>query len=177
MRDILGKFLLHWRVKTVLPFIHGHLLDLGCGTNRVVRSYSGRGIGVDIYQWGDVDVILDDPTHLPFANEVFDTVTIVGALNHISERKKVLGEVYRVLRPCGRVVITMLPPQVSRVWHFLRQPWDADQMERGMKPGEVFGLTRKDVHHLLSTAQFDIVCERAFMLGPNRVTIAKKKPR
>ena len=71
----------------------------------------------------------------------FDTVTIIAALNHIPNRAAVINECRRVLRPGGRVVITMLTPRTSRVWHWLRAPWDADQRERGMQPGEVFGFT------------------------------------
>lgn len=102
-------------------------------------------------------------------------MTIVGALNHIPNRSEVLAEAHRILRQNGRIVITMIPPRLSRVWHFLRKSWDVDQKERGMKPGEVFGLTRREVHYLLSEAKFDILFEKTFMLGINRVIVARKR--
>lgn len=173
MKDPLGKFLINWRIRTVLPHIHGHLLDIGCGTNDLVKSYRQKGTGVDIYQWGDVDLVVDDTAKLPFESETFDTITITAALNHIPNRIQVLAEANRILRKNGVLIITMISPRISRVWHFLRL-WGVDQNERGMKPGEVFGLTPKEMRFLLADAGFDVCLEKAFMLGINRMTVAKK---
>ena len=175
MKDTLGSYLLNWRIKAVLPHIHGRLLDIGCGTNDLVKSYEGEGIGIDVYQWGDVDLVVDDSSKLPFENETFDTVTIIAALNHIPNRHEVLVEAHRVLRPNGRIIITMIPPKISAIWHFLRSPWDADQAERQMKPGEVFGLTPGEVRNLSLEAGFDIRFERKFMFGINRITVAGRQ--
>ncbi len=175
MKDTVGKFLLNWRIRTVLPRIRGSLLDIGCGTNKLVGSYKGKGVGVDVYQWDDVDLIVEDSASLPFASATFDTITILAALNHIPNRTEVLDEVHRLLRQGGRVIITMIPPGISGVWHFLRKPWSADQKERGMKHGEVFGLKAKEVRRLLSNAGFDIISEKRFMLGVNCITIGTKR--
>ncbi len=158
----------------MLLHIHGHLLDIGCGTNDLVKSYRHEGIGVDVYQWGDVDFVLDNTAKLPFESDTFDTVTIIAALNHIPNRSEVLAEAHRILRKTGIIIITMIPPRISRVWHFLRKPWDSDQQERGMKFGEVFGLTSKQVQCLLIETGFEIILEKSFMLGINRLTIAKR---
>jgi len=40
----------------MLPHIRGRLLDIGCGTNKLVKSYMGEGIGVDVYQWGAMSI-------------------------------------------------------------------------------------------------------------------------
>ncbi len=173
MNDALGKFLLKWRIRTVLPYIEGRLLDIGCGTNKLVPSY-GNGIGIDIYQWGTVDLVVENTAHLPFDNESFDTVTLIAALNHIPNREAVLKDVYRVLRTDGRVIVTMISPHLSRIWHFFRRPWDVDQKERGMEPGELFGLTRAEVRSLLREAGFEIILERLFMFQVNCLTVACK---
>lgn len=59
MKDKLGKFLMEWRIRTVIPHIKGRLLDIGCGTNQLVKTYKGEGVGVDVYQWGYVDLIVE----------------------------------------------------------------------------------------------------------------------
>ena len=46
-----GKFadrnwFLNARIRAVLPRVRGRLLDIGCGTNELVRRY-GNGVGVD----------------------------------------------------------------------------------------------------------------------------------
>jgi len=174
MKDKLGKFLMNWRIREVLPHIQGRILDIGCGTNDLTDAYAGEGIGVDVHQWGNVDLVVEDTAVLPFENGEFDTVTIVAALNHIPNRDEVLKEVYRVLKCNGIVIVTMIPPQISRIWHFLREPWDVDQKERGMKEGEVFGLTKKEMRVLLAKAGFEIDREVNFMLGINHLTIAHK---
>lgn len=175
MKDRLGKILMHWRIRTVLPFVNGRLLDIGCGTNELVRSYNRDGTGVDVYQWGDVDLVVEDSAAITLIQDSFDTITIIASLNHIPNREKVLKEAHRLLRADGKIILTMIPPLISRVWHFFRKPWDVDQMERGMKEGEVFGLTRKEINALLEKAGFHVIYEKRFMTGFNLLTIAEKK--
>jgi len=173
MKDRLGRYLGTWRTRVVLPHVRGRLLDLGCGANHLVRQY-GNGLGVDVCQWGDVDVVVEDAGKLPFKDASFDSATIVAALNHIPNRQQALRELHRVLRPGGLAITTMIPPRLSRVWHALRKPWDADQSERGMKEGEVYGLTASQVRQLLTSAGFRVQRQKRFMLGLNMLTLAQK---
>ena len=192
MHDRLGKRLMRWRHRVVLPQLRGRVLDVGCGYNGLVAAYrrgagsngspgpSGHGaaesVGVDVYPWEGADVIVADTAELDFPDGGFDTVTIVAALNHIPNRLDVLREAHRVLAPGGRVVLTMIPPRMSWAWHTLRRPWDADQTERGMKEGEVYGLSNKQVLDLVRQAGFEPVVDRRFMVGLNRLTVAEKVP-
>ena len=41
------------RLRAVLPCIQGRLLDVGAGTNSLVRIYGGHGMGVDVHDFGD----------------------------------------------------------------------------------------------------------------------------
>ena len=86
MKDSLGSCLLQWRIQAVRSHVSGRLLDIGCGTNSLVRCYQGEGVGVDVHQWGDVDLLVEDSAELPFGDAQFDTVTIIAALNHIPNR-------------------------------------------------------------------------------------------
>jgi ubiquinone/menaquinone biosynthesis C-methylase UbiE len=158
----------------VLTHVRGRLLDIGCGTNHLATVYGGEAIGVDVFQWRHVDLVVKDAAHLPFPDGCFDTVAIVAALNHMPNRADVLREAHRVLANDGRLIVTMIPPLVSRVWHALRSPWDRDQRERGMKEGEVYGLAPRAVRELLEAAGFRVSFERRFMLGFNRLTVAEK---
>ena len=173
MKDTLGKFLLHWRIKTVLPFIKGRLLDIGCGTNQLVKQYK-NGIGVDVFLWEGVDLVVENTANLPYNDESFDSITIIAALNHIPNRKEVLQEANRILSKEGIIIITMIPPTLSKIWHTLRKPWDSDQTERGMKEGEVYGIGQSDLHELLNGAEFEIINEKRFMCYLNHLIIAKK---
>ncbi|MEN6292989.1 MAG: class I SAM-dependent methyltransferase, partial [Methanobacterium sp.] len=141
---------------------------------QLVKGY-GNGIGVDVYPWENVDLLVEDASKLPLDNEAFDTVTVVAALNHIPNREAVLSEINRVMKNDGLLIITMISPFVSRIWHYIRSPWDADQKERGMKNGEVFGFTSDDLRKLLVSANYEVVYEKRFMLCLNRVICAKKR--
>jgi SAM-dependent methyltransferase len=170
MHDALGEALAKRRLKAVLPHVSGRLLDVGCGSNQLVRHYA-NGVGVDVHPWAGADVVVSDTASLEWESGSFDTITIVAALNHIPNRAAVLTECRRVLRPGGRVVITMLTPRTSRIWHWLRAPWDADQRDRGMKAGEVYGFTAAEVLDLFRRAGFTLLSQERFMLGLNRVYV------
>ena len=174
MNDILGIKLQQNRINTVLPFASGYLLDIGCGMNKLVRQY-GNGIGVDVFDWGDLDLLVEDTSKLPFNDNSFDTITVLAALNHIPNREEVIKETFRLLKDDGSVIITMLTPRVSKIWHFLRKPWDEDQKKRKMKENEVFGFTKKQILEMFGSMGFDLYSHKKFMLGLNSLFVFKKK--
>lgn len=161
------------RIKAVLPFIEGRLLDIGCGLNRLVRAY-GDGIGVDIYDWSEVDCVVKDSSKLPYKDKEFETITIVAALNHIINRKNVLKECHRLLSTEGKLIITMLSPRVSKIWHILRGGRDLDLKERGMSPGEVYGLSKKEIIGLAEEQGFKFRIHKKFMGGFNSLYVFEK---
>lgn len=172
---------MHWRIAAVLPHLRGRVLDVGCGTNDLLKRYRAaldspaaeQSVGVDVFDWPGADLLVTDSADLPYADDGFDTVAIVAALNHIPNRAAVLRECRRLLRPGGRIVLTMLPPTLSWAWHQVRRPWDADQTERGMQPGEVWGLSRRQIEELLKGAGFETSRRRRFMFGLNLLTLAE----
>lgn len=182
MNDVIGSMLREWRIKIVLPFIQGDVLDVGCGNNelciRYRKSHPGAfAVGVDVHPWEGVDTIIDNTAALPFPDRRFDTVCCIAALNHIPEREGFLKESARLLRPGGRFVMTMLPQGISRIWHCLRSPWDADQHERGMKDGETYGFGVGQIEEMLKRNEFHIVRTQRFMLGINVLFVAEHASR
>jgi ubiquinone/menaquinone biosynthesis C-methylase UbiE len=173
VNDKIGKILEKKRIEAVWPYISGRLLDIGCGMNHLVRKYK-NGIGIDVYDWGDVDTVVENSAQLPFKDSEFDTVTIIAALNHIPNRKDVLWECSRVLNDNGRLIITMIPPLISAIWHKIRKPWDIDQKERGMEEDEVFGFTSKELLRIVNGNGFETVLQKRFMAGINSVYVFKK---
>lgn len=162
------------RLRMVLPWVRGRLLDIGCGDNLLVEAY-GSGVGVDVVDWGHVDVVLAADGVLPFADDSFDTVTIVAALNHVAPRGRLLAECRRVLRPEGQVIVTMLTPWVSRITHWVRRRVDPDQTHRHHVSGEVWGLTPRQMQSLLAKAGFELFHTRRFVWNLNRLYRARPK--
>ena len=161
------------RLEATLRHVHGRVLDFGCGDNRLVRTH-GNGIGVDVIQWGDVDLVVEDTCRLPLEDATFDTATFVACLNHIPKREEVLDEAHRLLKPDGRLVATMIPPGLSAVWHRVIRPWDPDQHGRHLHEGEVWGITNREMRRLFERHRFRIERHERFDFGLNNLFVARK---
>jgi len=96
------------------------VLDLGCGTGRLYEIFKDKGVdytGIDFSEelikiarekHGD-RFIVGDILSLPFPDKNFDSVWSIAVLHHIPSkelRKRTLGEIRRVLKPNGRVIVT-----------------------------------------------------------------------
>jgi len=165
------------RVSLALGWMKGYALDIGCGNNRLISEYrakNGNGLGVDVYDWGRQDLLIQDTAHIPFPDQTFDTVTMIACINHIPNRDSVIAEAYRLLRPEGLLILTNLTPVVSRIWHNLAF-WDKDFHERGMQPGEKYGFWSADIERLLRENGFSIWHRKSFSLGLNTLYICRKR--
>lgn len=145
----------------------GWCLDIGCGRgNRFIKEHlDGRGVGIDVYPYEGLDEgnLVEDPTHLPFPDGSFDTVTFIANLNHIpeSDRDDELREAYRVLRRGGNVVVTMGNPVAEIVVHkvvsmydrLLGTRLDVDS-ERGMGEEEQYFLLDREITGRLGRTGF-----------------------
>jgi SAM-dependent methyltransferase len=165
------------RFAAILSAVRGRLLDVGCGPNRMAnlyRSAGGDGIGVDTYPWEGVDMHIQDSTRMDFPGASFDTITFVGSFNHVVKREETLAEARRILRPDGRVALTMLTPTISLAWHKFAW-WDRDQHERGMKEGEEWGFSEANLLDIFGKAGLELEEKRKFSWGLNRLYIFRKR--
>ena len=162
------------RVIMALKETSGHLLDIGCGANIFVKSY-GDGVGVDVANWDGVDVVLEDAAILPFPTESFDTVSYLACLNHVKNRDDSLKAAYKVLKPGGIIVITMITPKMGAFIHWLRERNDPDQKERHIEHShELMGMSPKQVSDSLQQAGFKAMKRKRFVYGLNSIYVAVK---
>jgi ubiquinone/menaquinone biosynthesis C-methylase UbiE len=108
-------------------------LDVGCGTGSDLSSLaavvgpSGRVVGVDRSEdlvaearsrtrgSPGVEVLVGDAEALPFSDDEFSAARVERVLMHVDEPRAVLGQLARVTRPAGRVVVTeRSPPSPAR---------------------------------------------------------------
>jgi ubiquinone/menaquinone biosynthesis C-methylase UbiE len=101
------------------------VLDVATGTGRLQRAlmrqpaFRGRIIGLDLSrrmlreavkrtaQFADrLTYIWQDARELPFDDDIFDAVACLEALEFTPKPREVLGEVVRVLRPGGVLLVT-----------------------------------------------------------------------
>jgi SAM-dependent methyltransferase len=106
------------------PKLYGRLLDVGCGSKPYRESFEvDEYIGLDIdsenaRQRGVADYFYNG-TSFPFEDESFDAVLCSQVLEHVFNSKEFIGEINRVLRPGGKVLLT-----VPFVWDEHEQPYD-----------------------------------------------------
>ncbi len=157
------------RLGQVLGCLEGKLLDIGSGPNTLVRRY-GNGIGVDVYDWGYGTVVVEDTSQLPFESYSFDTITCVASLNHIPNRQDVLLEIKRLLKPGGKLIITMINPFLGDIGHKIW--WYDEHHERGgMEEGEVGGIWQKDLVEMCEVAGFKLRLHKRFVYGMNNLYV------
>ena len=153
------------RLNFVLPHIQGKLLDIGAGYNNLVKRY-GNGIGVDVFDWGGGAMVVQDTYNLPFENDSFDTITFIACLNHIPNREAVLREARRLIKPSGRIIITMINPILGKIGHAIW--WYSEDKHRGgMRYGESGGMWTKDIIDLCEAQGFQLGLHRRFVYNMN----------
>lgn len=161
--DSIGKFLSKWRTDVVLKNTKGKLVDLACGDNRLVKEY-GSGTGVDIVDYGGVDIVTNDFTNLPIETGSVDTVSIIASLNIFTDPVNSLKEINRILSSDGQLLVTMPNPSVLKLWYkFRKPPWDL-----------VPGFSDLQLNEMLAKANLYLHKKKRFMLFLNQLFIIKK---
>ena len=100
------------------------ILDAGCGSGRVLDELAqfGQVAGVDAspvavtaaHRRGHVDVSLARVEELPFGDESFHLVTCLDVIEHTRDDTRALGELLRVTRPGGYLLVTA--PAYPSLW-------------------------------------------------------------
>ncbi len=65
------------------------------------------------------DLLVADAENLPFEDEIFEVVYSFGVLHHIPDTQKTIDEIYRVLKPQGKALITLYNKNSLFFWLFV----------------------------------------------------------
>ena len=129
-----------WRaatVRAIAPVAGERILDVAAGTgtsSAAIARHGARVVAVDFSpgmvaegkrKHKKIEFVEADAEKLPFGDNEFDAVTISFGLRNIQNPKAALSEMYRVLKPGGRLVICEFSkPPVALVragyWAYLR---------------------------------------------------------
>jgi len=86
----------------------GLILDLGCGKVplwHVYRDYIKMSVCADRNANPHLDLVLDLKNNLPFRGQMFDSIIMSDVLEHIPSPDNIWGELYRVLKPGGKLIL------------------------------------------------------------------------
>ncbi len=138
------------------------VLDVGCGDGFFAKLAVGKAdVGLDmadsrineartqqIYE----RLVLYDGKKMPFEDNIFKSVMCNSVLEHTDDPKRIIGECFRVLKPGGRMVVTVM----------------TEKWEKYLLGRLIFGrryenfMRKKQLHkHLLSYKQWSQIMEDA----------------
>jgi ubiquinone/menaquinone biosynthesis C-methylase UbiE len=90
------------------------MMDFGCGTKpyKPIFINATEYIGVDYAGEGhsheneDIDIYYDGKT-IPFEDNTFDSILACEVMEHIFNIEEILKELYRILKPGGKILISI----------------------------------------------------------------------
>ncbi len=115
---------LHRAMRDFAPTLSGRLLDVGCGSKPYralfnVDEYIGLEFDSEAARNNAVADFFYDGNRFPFEDASFDAVLCNQVLEHVFNPDQFLSEIVRVLRPDGKLLLT-----VPFVWDEHEQPYD-----------------------------------------------------
>lgn len=158
----------YWYLRHVRP--DDTLLDVGCGnamhtlkvarrcrqTTGIDRSVASLAIGARraaAERAANVRLVCGDVEQsLPFATARFDAVLCSDLLEHVVKRDEVLGEIRRVLRPHGRLLLAV--PNRDTTW---KRRLDAAGLFSYSDPDHKIEYTLEELREELERNGFEIV--------------------
>lgn len=110
------------------------------------------------------------PPAVPFSPASFDVVVMLATLEHVLNKDELVRECFRVLRPGGRVVVTVPSHLVDPIVLVLARLRLAD----GMSLDEHHGFDPSETRGLFTRHGFRLVLWREFQFGLNHLFVFSK---
>ncbi|MCS7311313.1 MAG: methyltransferase domain-containing protein [Acidobacteria bacterium] len=158
----------------------GAVLDVGCGSSRIIGALPPGSVALDIQMRKlrharkfSKPLVQGSILGLPFADGTFPCVLCSEVIEHVPKVPVVIDELCRVLAPGGRLVLGT--PDYSRwEWRFI------ESLYRRLVPGgyadeHIAHYTRRELTELFERRGFTIEAVR--YIGRSELILALRKPR
>jgi tRNA (uracil-5-)-methyltransferase TRM9 len=179
-------------VEEVIDFLQGkegHILDLGCGSGRNFTRIIGTIHAIDFAQnmlnlakkkanrMGlDVEFTQAEAQKIPYENNYFNAAIFIDSLHCIKgedERKKAVKELFRLLKPGAKAMITVWSRNSDRIKNREKEtevPWSKD----GKKIMRYYYIYEKtELENLFKSVGFEIISSNE----DKKLILIVKKPR
>lgn len=178
-QKFLDRFLRNARIRRARPYVRAGdmVLDIGCADGEMFRRWHGhigRGVGIeptlDAPRRGDGYELIPGrfPETVP-AGVDFDVITMLAVLEHIPppEQAQLADVCAALLKPSGRIVITVPSPRVDDILHLLIRLRLID----GMAAHEHYGFSPDDTLAVFPSPRYRLVRRQKFQLGLNNLFV------
>jgi demethylmenaquinone methyltransferase/2-methoxy-6-polyprenyl-1,4-benzoquinol methylase len=141
------------------------ILDLASGTGDICIELAKQNknfkifhtdINIKMLEQGQIKLVdhgkiipslVCDAEKIPFQTNYFDCVTIAFGLRNVTNKRKALAEIFRVLSPGGKLVIL----EFSKVWSPLTKIYDSFSFNILPKLGKIFAKDQKSYQYLVES--------------------------
>jgi SAM-dependent methyltransferase len=177
----LDRYLRDVRIRKARSFVEEGdvVVDVGCADGTMFERWGeaiSRGYGVDPTlaeeRRGSNYVLY--PGHFPDAlpDVECDVITMLAVLEHIpgDAQPGVADACHRMLRPGGRVVVTVPSPRVDDILDLLGKL----RAIEGMSLEEHYGFDPEDTLRTFAAPRFRLLSRRRFQLGLNNLFVFEK---
>jgi len=178
------RLLQQWRIRQATPFVPagGRVIDVGAFHGELFAALGPRlvrGFGIEpllpAAERGARFEILPGLFPAVRPNEgQWDAITLLAVLEHIplAEQPCLADACFALLRPGGRVIVTVPAPAVDRVLAVLR----ACRLIDGMSLEEHFGFQPRQTEQTFATPRFRKLRHARFQLGLNHLFVFERMP-
>jgi 2-polyprenyl-3-methyl-5-hydroxy-6-metoxy-1,4-benzoquinol methylase len=183
MEPLLSGYAENQRWRAIQPFVHGAVLDIGCGWSRLpdlipsLVTYVGADINPQALDYcrahlpqhkfyqRDLDV---EPLDIP--DGPFDTIILTAVLEHLHTPDKILAEIPALLIPSGRLLLTT-PSPWGDIVHQLGSRVGLVYAEGFVKHVKIYST--QDLYDLLTRHGFRVLQYRHITAGMNHLAVCE----
>jgi SAM-dependent methyltransferase len=170
----LDRLLQRLRIRKALPHIPagGRLLDVGCADGSLIRAATGRvrdAVGIDPDAPAGSGLIRGSFPRDLRDRGPYDAIALLAVFEHVhdEERPAFVAACRELLRPGGRVVMTVPAPTVDRIVDTLRRM----RLLHGMDIEAHHGYEPGQTPALFASAGMRLVTHETFELGLNHLFV------
>jgi dolichol-phosphate mannosyltransferase len=165
-RIILQRYWQRSRHRYVMELIAGEgpVLDIGCGSSRIIGGLPKGSVAVDVLQRKlryarrfNRPLVRGSGFALPFPDASFPCVLCSQVIEHVPKESPILDELCRVLKPGGRLVLGT-PDYAKWQWIYIEKLY-------GMVPG---GYKDEHISHYTNREVVQIMGERGLRFEEER---------